>query len=115
MNKAIILSGVLLSLLNILVGLIVTTFRPFNVAISTLVIISTTVMRLAVGKWIRMKDAFKVSLSLIIPAIGILQYLLAVFMPSHTEDNWCLAAILLLVAAEAILVFTSNNISNKIQ
>lgn len=113
--KAIIYSGIFLCLLNLAIGLIVSSFGALNLVVSTLIIALTAVLMLAVSKWIALKDAFRVSLSFIIPVIGVVQYLLSVFMPSQASDNWFLIGILLFVTIEGVLIIGANTVSNKIQ
>ncbi len=115
MRKAIICSGILLCLLNIAIGLIVSAFGALNIVVSPLVIAFTCLLMLAVGSWINLKDAYRVSLSLLVAIIGVVQYLLSVFMPSHASDNWGFIGILLLIGVEVVLIIAANSISNKIQ
>lgn len=115
MNKAIIIISSILVAVNLLCGLIVTAFGWFNVFISTLIIVLTTILFLAVFNRMNLKDGYKVSLSFIIPILGVLEYFLSVFMPNRVSDNWCLILIILLFLAEVVIVSVSQTVSNKIR
>ena len=115
MKKSIILIGATLALVNLLFGLIISAYDYFNLAISTIVIVLTFLILLAINGLMRLKDGYKVSLNIVIPAIGIVQYLFSLFMPSQFSDNWGLIVIIFLTAIEAILLIAANNISTKIR
>ncbi len=96
-------------------GLIVTAFGWFNIIISTLIIVLTTIILLAVFNLMNLKDGYKVSLSFIIPILGVIEYVLSVFMPNRMSDNWCLILIILLFLAEVVIVSVAQTVSNKIR
>lgn len=115
MNKAIITISSVLVAVNLLCGLIVTAFGWFNIIISTLIIVLTTILLLAVFNLMNLKDGYKVSLSFIIPILGVIEYVLSVFMPNRMSDNWCLILIILLFLAEVVIVSVAQTVSNKIR
>ena len=115
MKKPIIISATILCAVNLLLGLIISAYGCLNIAISTIIIILTAIILLAVNRIVPLKDGYKVSLNIIFPAIGFIQYLLAVFMPNRFSDNWGLIAIIILVAIETILLVVANSISTKIK
>ncbi len=113
MNKAIIATGVLFGVVNLLIGLIVTAYGSVNIAVTTVVIALTTVLLLAVNSRMRLSAGYRVSLGLIIPVIGVVQYFMGIFMPSRFFDNWALIALIITVAFEAVLLIAANSASNK--
>lgn len=115
MRKIIILAGTILILINLVLGLIISAYDSFNLTVSTTVIVLTVIALLAINGRVKLKDGFKVSLNIIIPIIGIIQYLFALFMPNHFNDNWGLITIILLVVTEVILLISANSISTKIR
>lgn len=114
MKKAIIITSVILLTLNILFGMILSSYYWFNVAISSGVIVFTVIMSL-LGASKKIKDGFKVSLFLLYSVIGFIQYLIAVFMPPIFVDNWYLIAIIVLMGVEIFLLLTSSITSKRIQ
>ena len=115
MKKSIILIGAILAVVNLLLGLIISTYDYFNLAISTIVIVLTAIILLAINVRLRLKDGYKVSLNIIIPIIGIAQYLFALFMPNHITDNWEFIAIILFSVIEVILCIAANSVSTIIK
>lgn len=114
MNKTILWICGVFAILNLLIGLIVSAYGGINIAVTTMIIILTTVILLGVNGSIRLKDGFKVSLDFIIPVIGLIEYLFALFMPNRFTDNWCLIVILIILAFEALILIGTKSVSNKI-
>lgn len=115
MNKTIFWIGGVFAILNLLIGLIVSAYGGVNIAVTTVVIILTTLILLGINGSMGLKDGFKVSLDFIIPLIGIIEYFFALFMPNRFNDNWCLIIILILLAFEALILIVTKSISNKIK
>ena len=115
MKKSIISIGALLILINLVFGLIMSAYDSFNLTISTITIVLTIIILLVINGGVKLKDGFKVSLNIIISIIGIIQYLFALFMPNHFNDNWELITLILLTVAEIILLIATNSISTKIR
>ncbi len=113
MNKAIIATGVLFGVVNLLIGLIVTAYGSANIAVTTAVIALTTVLLWAVNSRMRLSAGYRVSLGLTVPVIGAVQYFMGLFMPDRFSDNWVLIALIITVAFEAVLLIAANSVSNK--
>ena len=111
-NKTILCIGGVLALLNLLAGLILSNYDLVNIAVTTVIIIITTVVLLRVNSFTELKDGFKVSLNFIIPTIGIIQYIFALFMPNRITDNWYLIILLILLAFEMMLLLITKSNSN---
>ena len=107
MKKAFLLIGLLLLLTNIAVGAIVTSYNTFNICVSSMVIIATAVLIAGLSKS-NIKDAFKISLTLLFILMGITQFVLAILSPEQYKDNWYLIAIIVLVIIEFVFVILSN-------
>lgn len=114
MKKSIIVIGSILFIINLLLGLIISAYGCVNLFVSTAIILLTTIILLVVNDYMRLKDGYKVSLNVIIPIIGTVQFLIGIFMPRQFSDNWGLIAILILTAFEVILLIAANSISTKI-
>ena len=114
-NKTILYLGVMFAILNLLIGLLISSYDGFNLAITTAIIIITTVFLMIVNGGWGLKEGYKVSLDFIIPTIGLIQYFFALFMPIGFKDNWCLIVILILLVFEPILLISMKKTSNKIK
>lgn len=112
MKKAIIITSAILLALNLIVGLVLSSYDWFNVAVSSGVIILTVFLCLLADR-ATIKDGFKVSLLVLFSIIGLIQYVLAVFMPSAFTDNLIFIAIIVLFGIEAILLTCANIVSKK--
>ena len=115
MNKTILWIGGVFALLNLLIGLIVSAYGGVNIAVTTVIILLTTIILLGVNGSMGLKDGFKISLDFIIPVIGLIEYFFALFMPNRFIDNWCLIVILILLAFESLILIGTKSISNKIR
>lgn len=114
MKQTIIIIGIILCVLNLLIGLILSAYGWQNVVCSTMAIIATTVFSL-MGISTSMKDGFKLGLLLLFSVVGLIQFLLAALMPSTFTDNWCLIAILLLLLAEVATLIITHKVSTAIK
>lgn len=115
MKQSIILIGSILVVVNLLLGLIISAYGCANVIATTIILVLTTIFLLFVNGRMRLKAGYKVSLNVVIPIIGAIQYFIGLFMPSRFSDNWGLITLLALIALEAILLIAANSISTKIR
>lgn len=115
MKRSIFLIGSILVIVNLLLGLIISAYECVNLIASTVILVLTAVFLLLVNERMSLKDGYVVSLNILIPIIGLIQYLIAVFMPSRFSNNWGLITLLVLIAIEAILLVATNSISTKIR
>ena len=113
MKQSIILIGSILVIVNLLLGLIISAYGCVNLVASTVILVLTAVVLLLVNGRMSLKDGYVVSLNILIPIIGLIQYIIAVFMPSRFSNNWGMIALLVLIAIEAILLVATNSISKK--
>lgn len=114
MKKIILLSGLVLLLMNVLFGLILSSFDGYDVVISSVVIMVTTLL-LYLTTVIQLKDGYKISLALLFLIAGVFEYVLSLYAPNHFKDNWWLIVVILFMAFEIILLIVTNTISKKIK
>lgn len=92
---------------NILIGLIVSSYETFNVCLTSVVIVATTLL---LG-WLsssNLKDAFKISLTVLFSFLGFVEFVLGLVAPSQFEDNWYLVIIIVLIIIESLFVISSS-------
>lgn len=99
---------------NILFGAILSCYDGFNMAVSSMVIFLTA-LTLYIVNSIRLKDAFKVSLTLLFALSGAIEFLISVFMPSHFSDNWGMIVIITLLILQGFILLLANTVSTKIR
>lgn len=114
MKKAILITSAILLALNLIFGLVLSSYDWFSVAVSSGIIILTVSLCLLADRAV-IKDGFKVSLLILFSIIGLIQYILAVFMPSAFTDNWIFIAIIVLFGIEAIMLTGASIVSDKIK
>lgn len=115
MKRSIFLIGSILVIVNLLLGLIISAYGCVNLVASTVILVLTAVVLLLINGRMSLKDGYVVSLNILIPIIGLIQYLIAIFMPSRFSDNWGLIMLLALTVIEAIILIAANRISTKIR
>jgi len=114
MKKVTLLSGITLLIANLLLGTIISGIGGYNLMVSSLVVIYTTVILYLVNV-ISLKDGFKVPLLLMFSFIGVISYILSFFAPNRFVDNWWLIIIVILITFETLLLLLTNEISKKIK
>ena len=112
MKKVILFSSVALLFTNVLAGMLLSTFDTFNVVTTSLIILLTAGL-LYTTTVIQLKDALRVSLSIIFALVGIVLYLLLLFAPHHIQDNWAIVVTILLIIIEIIMLYLAHWISKK--
>lgn len=115
MKQSIILIGSILVIVNLLLGLIISAYGCVNLVASTVILVLTAVVLLLINGRMSLKDGYVVSLNILIPIIGLIQYLIAIFMSNRFSDNWGLIMLIALTVIEAIILIAANRISTKIR
>lgn len=112
MKQVIVFIGIILLLLNVLIGYSI--YEKFNLLLTSGTIVWTTLaLCLTYGRGI--KDGFKVALSMLFMLFGIADFTLAIFAPKEFENNPMLMSLIVLFAIQVILLFVINTVSRKIR
>lgn len=112
MKKVILFSSAALLVVNILAGLILSAYEPFNI-VATSVVILITMGLLYATTAIQLKDAFRVSLCMIFAFVGLILFLLMLFSPNQIQDNWTVIVALVLIIIEIIVLYLAHWVSKK--
>lgn len=96
------IAGILL-VLNVVTGIILSSYQWQNVLLSTLAIILTAVF-ICLSATMPLKDGFKVSLLFIYMIIGVIEFVLGVVSKHVLLDNWVAIVALLFLAFEIIVL-----------
>lgn len=113
MKMANIFVALLLICVNILAGFIFTEYHWPNVVFSSIVIVSCLIFFLILGTS-KLKEAFKVSLSFILPIFGLIEFILAIISPCSLENNGYIMGITMLLVIQ-IIILTIVRITSKIR
>ncbi len=112
MKKVLLYIGILALVLNIVVGLLLSTYPLFNIVLNSMVIVITTLLIwLSSGN----RNAFSISLTFLYLFIGILQLVLGVLSPASVMDNWMIVTIIALFVLECMLLIITKTISRKVK
>lgn len=111
MKNLILILGIICFIANAIIGMVITSYAAFNVMVTSIVIaVNTFIMYGIVTSSV--KDGFKISLTLLLPIIALIELILGVIAPEGIENNWYVIILTLLLAGEAILYATAYGISN---
>lgn len=97
--------GLILIVVNVLVGLIMKDFQTENVIASSCVLLVNAALLYALTD-LKMKDGFKVSFFVLFPLFCLIEYVLAVLSPIRFHDNMYFVGIICCFAIQFILLFT---------
>ena len=112
MKNYVLIIGIAFLILNIFIGLICSSLSWVNISASSVAILLNTALAFLMASD-NVKTPFKISLMFIIPIITIIEYLIALFMPSKFENNFALIVILILLFLETIIYLTIKKVSTK--
>ena len=110
--RKLMLIAIVLLIINFLICASISSLGIFSAIVSSLIIIATIALFLFVYKT-QLKDGFKISLCILLPFVGLIQYFLSLVMPPRLTDNWALIIIILLLALEVVFVTVVHYVSNK--
>ena len=100
-NLTLVLGGIIL-LLNLVIGMIFSAYKPFNIGLNSAVIIVNTLILYSLGV-VQIKDGFRISLSFLFLIAAAVEFILALFVPETLENNFSLTMLILLFAGQIIL------------
>jgi hypothetical protein len=110
-NLTLVIGGIIL-VLNVLIGLIFSFYKPFNVGLNSAVIIINTLMIYSLGI-VQIKDGFRISLSFLFLLAVIIEFILALFVHDSWENNFALTGLILLIVAQIVLYIISYVVSKN--
>lgn len=108
-NLTLVIGGIVL-LLNLVIGLIFSSYKPFNIGLNSGVIIVNTLMLYSLGV-IQIKDGFRISLSFLFLIAAAIEFILGFFVPETYENRITLTMLILLFAGQVILYLIAYFVS----
>lgn len=114
MKKTILFATLALLVVNIVAGLLLSSYHTFNVLATSLVIAFTATL-MYITECITMKDAFRVSLPFVFAFLGLVMFLLMLFSKSQLQDNWCVILLLVLLLFEVLVLYITYRISKTVK
>ena len=108
-----IIGGILL-VLNVLIGLIVSSYSTFNVCLTSGIIVLSFAL-IEMLKHAKLRDAFRISLTFIFAFFMLVCLVLGVLSPETFKDNWYIVAIIVILVFEVITLLTTSFVSQMVK
>ena len=99
MKNLTLILGFFLLVLNVLIGLMYSSYKPFNLGLNSAVIIINTLMIYSLGI-AQIKDGFRIPLVFLFLIAAIIEFILGFFVPESWKNNFALTGLILLVTAQ---------------
>lgn len=111
MKSTSLIVGCILLMLNLLIGMIISSYETFHVVTNSGIIIVNTALLLVLGT-LNVKDGFRYSLNLLIPIFALIEFLIICFSRPEVENNWGLIVVLLILILQVILLLGAKKMSD---
>jgi FtsH-binding integral membrane protein len=106
MKNLLIVTGIILIILNTIIGLIVTKYSPFNyLMVDFSVLISTILIYLFSNS--NVSTGYKIGLTTFFSFTGLIKIILSIIAQPHFQDNLYLTTILGIIAFEIICLLSA--------
>lgn len=112
MKNVFLTIGGLILIVNVLCGFLLSSYTLFNCMLSSCVII-VNVIALTVITAVKFKDAFKTSLSILFPLMGLIEFVFSLLSSESVQDNWYIIFIIIVSLLKSILLMSISFISKK--
>jgi len=112
MKNSILLIGGLLVLINTAMGLILSSYKPFNMVLADASILLTTGLIYSALKS-TMADGFKIGFTVLFSVTGLVRFICAVVSPEQFKDNFSVLVFLIFFALEGACLIIGNSMKNK--
>lgn len=114
MNRLVLILGIILLIVNILLGFILSSYSVVNSCLNSIVI-GLTLILLYFTNIVTLRNALKISLRFIFTFVGVVAFIVGFFAPTTIVDNWFLVVLLILTLFELILLLVTNYISKSVK
>ena len=114
MKRTVVILSIILLGLNVLFGILLSAYAPFNVTFTSIVIAANAFLIILLYET-GLKDAFVISLTLGYLIAGFLEFVMGLLSRPHIQDNGWLIAVILLIAAQVSLLLICRKISKTIK
>lgn len=107
-----IIIGSILLLLNVLLGLMLSSYSTFNCALNSGIIILSVIM-LCVVSSLKLSDGFRVSFNCLFPVFTLIELICGFLAAERFNDNYYLIAIILLVLLQVVMLVSAGYLSTN--
>lgn len=110
-NLSIVIGSILL-LLNVVFGLMLSSYSTFNWLLNSGIIIVSVVMLYIVSS-MELNDGFRVSFNCLFPMFTFIELICGFLAAERFNDNYYLIAIILLVLLQVVMLVSAGYLSTK--
>lgn len=103
----------LILIINILCGLIISSYSAFSCGVTSGIIILNALIMFLVSK-MELKDGFRISLNALFPLMAFVEFIVGLCSPDRFQDNGALVFILVALLLEGIILIITNHISKTV-
>lgn len=100
--------------INILCGLIISSYSAFNCGVTSGIIILNALIMFLVSE-IKLKDGYRISLNALFPLMAFIEFIVGLFSPERFQDNGALVFILVALLLEGVVLIITNYITKNLQ
>lgn len=111
-HLSIFIGGILL-LLNVLIGILVSSYSTFNICLTSGIIILSFAL-IEILKYSKLRDAFRISLTFIFAFLLMVCLVLGILSPETFKDNGYIVAIFVILAIKVIILLSARFISQNV-
>lgn len=104
--------SIILLVINLIARLILSSYGWFNFTITSVSIVVASVLLILIDS-VKLKDAFRFSLSFIVSVLFLITLILGIICPGRLEDNWYLILICLILGFEVVLTIIAAFVTKK--
>lgn len=112
MKLIIYATSIILLVINLIACLILSSYGWFNFTITSVSIVVATFLLILIDS-VKLKDAFRFSLSFIVSVLFLITLVLGIICPGQLKDNWYLILICLILGFEAVLTIIAVFVTKK--
>ena len=112
MKKTFLIIGIVLILLNTIVGVLSSSYQEYNVRLVDISIILTTALLYSLVES-KIADGFRIGLTVLFIITGLLRVVFAFSSSENIKDNLSLVLLLVILAFELICFVVSKFLDNK--
>lgn len=111
MKSTSLIIGSILLVLNLLIGMIISSYETFHVVNNSGIIVVNTALLLVLGS-LNVKDGFRYSLNILFPIFALVEFLIICFSRPEVENNWSLIIVLLFLVFQVFLLLGAKKMSD---
>lgn len=113
MKQSIIIVALVLLVLNVLLGVSITSYNTTAMILNSIVIVANALLMLGVSS-LHLHDGFRYSLYCLFSIATVVEFIIGLFSPDRFNDNGALITNVVLLVIEVILLLAANMTSKNV-